>query len=31
VPASNISGFRNIVVGDGENIENVNFALFVAA
>ena len=27
VPAKNISGFRNIAVGDGENIENINFAL----
>jgi len=27
VPAKNISGFRNIAVGDGENIENVNIAL----
>ena len=27
VPANNISGFRNIAVGDGENIENVNFTL----
>ena len=27
VPANNISGFRNIAVGDGENIENINFAL----
>ena len=27
VPANNISGFRNIAVGDGENIEDVNIAL----
>ena len=27
VSANNISGFRNIAVGDGENIENINFAL----
>jgi hypothetical protein len=27
VPANNISGFRNVAVGDGENIENINFAL----
>jgi len=27
VPANNISRSHNIVVGDGENIENINFAL----